>query len=196
MRQPARRCRSVSCSQVRRELLERFAFREELGPASGPHLAHLETCADCRQEVGIDRELVRHLRRALQARVESSAPSEATWELVRSRTVDRPSRPWLARVPQWGGMATAAAAAIMMFAVATAPDARILPGNQPPAFVFSPASRAVAPVEEARVGSPPRLTTYRAPQADGPLPGWPMDIQRSNEAATSLGDPPITGRMR
>ena len=184
----------MSCSQVRRELLERFAFREELGPASGPHLAHLETCPDCRQEVGIDRELVRQLRRALQARVEGSAP-EASWELVRSRTVDRPTRPWLARVPQWAGMATAAAVGVMMFAVATAPETR-LAGNQSPAFVFAPTSRSLAPVEEANSGSPPRLTTYHAPQSDPPHAGWPMATQTANEVATSLGDPPITGRMR
>jgi hypothetical protein len=186
----------VSCSQVRRELLERFAFREELGPASGPHLAHLETCPECRQEVGIDRQLVRQLRRALEARVAGGAPSEASWELVRSRTVDRPVRPWLTRVPQWGGMATAAAAAIMMFAVATAPETRLFPGNQSPAFVVSPASRVLAPVEEANSGSPPRLVTYHAPQSDPPHAGWPMATQTTNDVATTLGDPPITGRMR
>lgn len=182
----------MSCSQVRRELLEHFAFREELGPRSWPHLAHLESCADCRQEVGIDRELVKHLRRALRERVEGSASSEASWELVRRRTVDRP-KPWTVRTLRWGGMASAAAAGIMMFAVATAPETRLLPGPQSPVSVASSATRVVPPVEE---WPPADAITYWAPQADAPLPGWPMATQMADEVALSFGEPPITGRMR
>ncbi|TMB56076.1 MAG: hypothetical protein E6J47_05780 [Chloroflexi bacterium] len=111
----------MSCSQVRRELLEHFRFPEELGPRSGPHLAHLESCVECRREVGIDLALVEQLRRALRARVEGSAsPTMTSWELVRSRTVDRGERPWTDRVLRWGGMMPAAATGILMFAVATA----------------------------------------------------------------------------
>jgi len=109
----------MSCSRVRRELLEQFRFPEELGPRSGPHLAHLESCAECRREVGIDLALVGQLRRALRERVEGSAPSPASWELVRRRTVDRAPQPWTFRVLRWGGMLPAAAAGIMMFAIAT-----------------------------------------------------------------------------
>jgi len=186
----------MSCSQVRRELLEHFAFREELGPRSWPHLAHLESCADCREEVGIDRELVKHLRRALQERVEGSAPSEASWGLVRRRTVERPVKPWTVRVPQWGGILSAAAAGIMVFAVATASETRLLPTTQSPAFVASLARRAVAPLDEAGGWALAHSTTYRAPQAIPPLPGWPMETQLADEVVTRFGEPPITGRMR
>jgi len=185
----------MSCSQVRRELLQHFALAEELGPRSAPHLAHIESCAECRQEVGIDRELVRQLRRALRERVEGSAASEGSWELVRRRTIDRPERPWTVRALHWGGVASAAAAAIMMFAVATAPESRLLPGTQSP-FVASAARRAVPPVEEANGPPPAQSSAYVAPQADPPLRGWPMRTQMSDETTTRDVDPPITGHMR
>jgi anti-sigma factor RsiW len=174
--------------------MEHFAFHDELGPRSGPHLAHLESCADCRQEVGIDRELVMHLRRALRARVDGSAPPEASWELVRRRTVDREVRPWTVRVLQWKGLVSAAAAGIMVFAVATAPETRPAPGIQGPVFVPSSATRALSPVEEATIWPPARSTTVRAP-LDPPLPGWPMETQTVSEPARSLDEPP-PGRMR
>jgi anti-sigma factor RsiW len=185
----------MSCSRARRELLELFALGEELGPRSGPHLAHLESCADCRREMGIDRALVENLRRALRARVEGRAPSEGSWGLVRRRTVDRPMRPWTVRVVHWGGIASAAAAGIMMFAVATAPGTTLFPGTESP-FVASAARRAVPPVEEARGWPPEHSSTYPAPQTYPPLPGWPMQTQISDEAATRDGEPPIPGRMR
>ena len=183
----------MSCSQVRHELLEHFAFRDELGPRSAPYLAHLEGCADCREEMGIDRELVERMRRALQERVAGGAPPRSSWELVRRRTVDRPVRPWTVRVPQWRGMVSAAAAGIMIFAVATESQTRILPGNPSP-FVASAARRAVPPVEDA-AGWLAQANTDAAPLADPPLPGWPKERQ-SGEAATNDADPAITGRMR
>jgi hypothetical protein len=185
----------MSCSQVRRELLEHFALREELGPRSWPHLAHLESCAECRREVGIDRELVKQLRRALRERVEDSAPSEASWRLVRHRTLDRPVQPWMVRVLHWGGILSAAAAAVMMFAVATAPGTAVFPGTQSP-FLASAARRAVPPVEEARAWPPVGEITYHRPQADPPLPGWPMETQLADAVALNFGEPPVTGHMR
>ena len=58
------------------ELIERFRFGEELDSRSAPHLAHLETCLACREEVGLDRALVRQLRPAPQAPVGGDAPSD------------------------------------------------------------------------------------------------------------------------
>jgi anti-sigma factor RsiW len=187
----------MSCSQVRRELLEHFRFDEELGPRSMPQLAHLESCAECRQEVGIDRELVRHLRRALRERVEGSAPSAASWELVRRRTVERPVRSWTVRVLRWGGMLPAAVAGLMVFAIATTSQPGHLPGTQAPMLVASAARRAVPPVEEAAGWQPAQSNNDRAPQTDAPLPGWPVRPKTVEEVATSFGEmPPIPGRMR
>ena len=182
----------MSCSQVCRELLEHFAFSEELGPRSGPHLAHLESCADCREEVGLDRELVRQLRRALHARVDWSAPSQASWELVRRRTVDRPAQPWTIRVLRWGGVASATAVGVLMFAVATTSQPGIIQGTGSPVFDTASARRAVPPVDE---GSPASYA-YWTLQADAPLPGWPMATEMTQAGARSADDPPIAGRMR
>jgi len=193
VRRPLERCRSVSCSRARRELLEQFALGEELGSRSGPHLEHLQACADCRREVGIDRALVMNLRRALRDRVEGSAPSAATWQQVRSRTVDRPAQPWAVRVVRWGGMVSAAAAAgIMLFAVVTAPESRLLTENQS-GYVASAAHR-VPPVDEANgqfadSAVDPTLQTY-------PPPGWPTQTKLSTEAPRDDGEPPIIKHMR
>lgn len=186
----------MSCRQVRRELLEHFALGEELGSRSGPHLAHLASCAECRREVGIDRELVRTLRRALRERVEGRAPSEASWSLIRGRTIDSPRRPWTARLVQWGGMVSAGAAvAVMLFAVATTPETKLFPGTQSP-FIASAARRAVPPVDEESgwVAALPNANV--APQTFPPLPGWPMQVQLSQVAASRDGEPPITRGMR
>lgn len=77
----------MSCRRVSRELIERFRFGEELDARSAPHLAHLETCLACREEVGLDRALVRQLRRALQARVEGYGPSDRAWQVVSARAL-------------------------------------------------------------------------------------------------------------
>jgi anti-sigma factor RsiW len=186
----------MSCSQARRQLLEQFALGEELTSRSGPHLAHLESCADCRREMGIDRELVDNLRRALRARVDGRGPSEASWEQVRSRTVDRPARAWRVSAVQWRGMVSAAAAAgIMLFAVTTAPQTTSLPMTQSPSFA-SAARRVVPPVEDARGWPVEPSSTYVAPRIYPPLPGWPMQTHTSDEVATLLGDLPIPEGMR
>lgn len=181
----------MSCSRARRELLESFALGEELGSGSGPLLAHVESCAQCRRELGIDRELIENMRRALRQRVQGSAPSEASWGLVRRRTVDRPVRP--VRVVHWRGMVSAAAAAgMMLFAVATAPDTTLLPVTQSPSFA-SAARRVVPPLEEAR---PPEVSSTNVAPQKYPPPGWPMQTHFPDEAAAGDVEPPIPGLMR
>ena len=75
----------MSCRKATRELLERFRFGEELGEESAPHLEHLRTCAACREEIGLDRTLVRHLQEALRQRVAGAAPPETAWLGIRAR---------------------------------------------------------------------------------------------------------------
>jgi hypothetical protein len=132
----------VSCNKVRRELLEHFRFPMELWSRSGPHLAHLESCAACREEVGINRELVEQLRRALRERVESSEPSAASWDLVRRRALDRPARSWTMRVLRLGGggLLPAAVAGVLMFA--TVSETGLLDGASAPAPVTTSAEAA------------------------------------------------------
>ena len=76
----------MSCRRVSRELLERFRFGELDGRHAG-HLDHLERCDACRETVGLDQALVRRLRMALQARVESASPSPEAWPLLRQRVM-------------------------------------------------------------------------------------------------------------
>lgn len=185
----------MGCSQVQHELLEHFALHEELGPRSWPHLAHLETCAGCRDEIGVDRELVRQLRRALRARVEGSAPSAAAWRHVRRRTVDRPAQPWTLRLVRWGGTLSAATvAAVMMFAVVTAPGTGLISSAESP-FVASAARRALAPVDESSWPAA-YVSPYRVPLAIPPMPGWPVNPQLSDPNSARDSEPPLTGRMR
>jgi len=156
----------------------------------------MQSCADCRREIGIDRALVKNLRRALRERVEGSAPSGASWQLVRRRTVDRPERPWTARVVQWGGMASAAAvAAVMLFAVVTTPESNLFPGTQSP-FVASAARRAVPPLDEGNNPLMEQSTAYVAPDTDLPLPGWRTRTQISDAPFSRDGEPQTTIRMR
>jgi len=146
--------------------------------------------------VGIDRELVANLRRALRERVEGSAPSAATWEQVRNRTVGRPRQSWTVRLVRWGGMASAAAAAgIMLFAIVTAPGGRLLTENQS-AYVASAARRVVPPVDEASglISADSAVDLVR--QTYPPLPGWPAQTELWTAAPRGDGEPPITGHMR
>lgn len=115
----------MSCRRVSRELLERFRFGEELDARSDPHLAHLQSCTVCREEVGLDHALVVQLRRALQARVAGHAPSEHSWDAVRARALVAEAGPsWIARAFRWARLLPAGAAmAVMVFAVATAREA-------------------------------------------------------------------------
>ena len=77
----------MSCRRIVRELLEFFRFGE-LDEWSAPHLDHLETCRACRDEVGLDRELVVQLQRALAARVAGYEASPNAWLEVRRRALE------------------------------------------------------------------------------------------------------------
>jgi hypothetical protein len=89
----------MTCRKVARELIERFRFGP-LDRRSAPHLKHLETCARCREEVGLDRTFVRQLQRALRERVEGAEPPSSSWSLVRARAIAESSQPlrWRTRL--------------------------------------------------------------------------------------------------
>jgi anti-sigma factor RsiW len=184
----------MNCSRVRQELLEHFRFPEELGPRSGPHLAHLESCADCRKDVGLDLELVEQLRRALRERVEGSAPSTANWELIRRRTLDRPGQQWTMRVLRWSGMLPAAVAGIMMVAIATTSGSGFLHGTQSPVLTTS-AEQALPPVQPAGSVDPAWSSKVRGLQAGLEASDGPTIEQLPGETARDEM-PPIPGRMR
>jgi hypothetical protein len=92
----------MSCRRARRELQWLVQFGE-FDQESAPHLDHLAGCRACREEIGIDRALVRQLRTALAARIEDTAPSPTAWDGVLAR-MRQPEprrggfRPWAARL--------------------------------------------------------------------------------------------------
>ena len=109
----------MSCRRASRELLERFRFGEALDGRSDRHLAHLETCHACREQVGLDQALVAQLRRALRARVAGQNPAPGSWEVVRQRAIaEAPRRTWSQQVARFMRfMPAGAAMAVMVFAV-------------------------------------------------------------------------------
>jgi len=174
----------MSCRRVSRELLERFRFGEELDLRSDPHLAHLQTCAACRTEVGLDRALVGQLRTALRARVAGATPSPGSWQVVRDRALalDAPGS-GMSSIWRWMRLAPAAAAmSLMVFAVAVAQD------SQRPAQIrqVNPVTFQQLPTSEpdwempwwlaARVGPPAQA------QPHGPLDKVAADVTRVSRA--------------
>lgn len=104
----------MSCHRVSRELLERMRFGE-LDHRSAPHIDHLADCARCQEEVGMDRALVRQLRRALVERVEEREPSPTAFAVVRERALrEEDHATWLTRTWRWVRLAPAGAAMAVM----------------------------------------------------------------------------------
>ncbi len=174
----------MSCRRVSRELLERFRFGEELDVRSDPHLAHLQSCGACREEVGMDRALVIQLRRALHARVAGASPSRRAWEAVRQRALAvEPPRTWIINVRRSMRLVPAAAAmTLMIFAVAVAQDSERPPAIQLRNLKVFQELPVRAPEWQmpwwlaARTGPPP------APQSHGPLAKASDDISRITRA--------------
>lgn len=174
----------MTCRKARRELLERFRFGEELDLRSDPHLAHLQACAACRSEVGLDRALVGQLRTALRARIAGAAPSPRSWEVVRDRALalDVP-RTGLSSVWRWMRLAPAAAAmSLMVFAVAVAQD------SQRPAQIrqANPVTFQQMPISEPAWEMPWWLAARVGPPAEaqphGPLDKAATDVIRVSRA--------------
>lgn len=161
----------MSCRRVSRELLERFRFGAELDLRSEPHLAHLELCGTCREEVGLDRALVVQLRRALRARVGDATPPRGSWEAVRARALAAPDeRSLRLLLIRWVRVLPAAAAMTAMVIAVAVPRSTPPPATSPDrSWVLSqqlPATaeweqpwyiryRTVMPLEPARGGALP-----------------------------------------
>ncbi|MEO8510215.1 MAG: hypothetical protein ABI534_03135 [Chloroflexota bacterium] len=104
----------MSCRNVSRELLERLRFGE-LDRRSASHIDHLAGCARCQDTVGLDRALVRQLRRALAERVEDVEPSPMAFAAVRERAMrEEEHATWFSRTWRWVRLAPAGAAMAVM----------------------------------------------------------------------------------
>ena len=107
---------NVNCRQVVRELIEFFRFGE-LDARSAPHLDHLEVCLACRQDVGLDRELVLQLQRSLAARVDGHAASPGAWLEIRRRALEEERPSWRARLQPVSRLGLVGATAIVLLAL-------------------------------------------------------------------------------
>ena len=156
----------MSCRRIRRELLWLVRFGD-FDAGSAPHLEHLANCQDCRDEVGIDRALVRQLRTALAARIGDATPSPRAWDGVLARMRQpEPSvtRPWTSKLAAFLRAGSAMAGASLALVVAL--NLEIAPIGTAP----SPDVSAVTASAPARHGSGLRHWEGRAPAADaGPV---------------------------
>jgi len=106
----------VDCRRAARELIEFFRFGE-LDARSAPHLEHLEVCPACRLEVGLDRELVIQLHRALAARVDGHAPSPGAWLEIRRRALEDERPRWRLRLLPLSRLALVGGTTIVLLAL-------------------------------------------------------------------------------
>ncbi len=106
----------MSCARVAREVIDFFRFGD-LDARSAPHLDHLATCVDCREEVGLDRELVLQLQKSLLARVEGHAASPGTWLEIRRRALQPDAPTWRSRFLPVFRLAPVGAAVVLAIAL-------------------------------------------------------------------------------
>ena len=153
----------MSCGRTRRELLWLVRFGE-FDEGSAPHLDHLAGCRACREEIGIDRALVRQLRTALAARIEDATPSPAAWDgvLARMRQPEpRPSafRAWATRLAAGLRAGTAMAGAGLALVLALNLDV------VPPTSAPSPDPAREAASRPDWAGEVPPFVTVAPPAA-------------------------------
>jgi hypothetical protein len=106
----------MSCQRIAREVIEFFRFGD-LDARSAPHLDHLAVCAACREEVGLDRELVITLQRAIRARVDGHAPSPGAWLEIRRRALQSEPPTWRGRLLPVFRLAPIGAAVVLALAL-------------------------------------------------------------------------------
>ena len=111
----------MSCRRIRRELLWLVRFGD-FDAGSAHHLEHLAGCQACRDEVGLDRALVRQLRTALAERIGDASPSPGAWNGVLARMAQPERsvlRPWSSRLAAFlrAGSAMAGASLALILAL-------------------------------------------------------------------------------
>ena len=106
----------MSCERIARDVIEFFRFGD-LDARSAPHLDHLAVCAACREVVGLDRELVVTLQRAIRARVDGHAPSPGAWLEIRRRALQPEPPTWRERLLPVFRLAPVGAAVVLAVAL-------------------------------------------------------------------------------
>lgn len=159
---------------MRRELLWLCRYGE-FGPDSERHLDHLARCADCRDEVGYDREMVRQLRIALRERVDGLDPSSKAWEgIVRRARAPEPGR-WSGFLRRVGGLATYMRTTTAMagtgLALLLALNMEVIPVSVPATTTPTPAPRVTSLEQVPRVPTGrTALVAFRRQSAERTVP--------------------------
>jgi hypothetical protein len=197
----------MSCRRTRRELLWLVRF----GPfdsGSAPHLDHLAGCQDCRDEIGLDRALVRQLRTALAERIGDATPSPSAWEgvLARMRQPEPAQRPWTTRLAALLRAGSAMAGASLALIVALNLDVAPIGATPSPQASDLEAVTAGVPV---RAGAGIRHWDGRAPASGSgidrqdrtsvfwmPTPAEQLPLGRTTLAAVpdEVDELPVTGQ--
>ena len=183
----------MSCRRIRRELLWLVRFGD-LDAGSAPHLEHLAGCQGCRDEIGLDRAMVRQLRTALAERIGDASPSPTAWEGVLARMAQpEPNigRPWSARLAAFlrAGSAMAGASLALMLAL----NLELAPIGSIPAQESTDREAVTASATGAR-GAGLRQWDGRAPapglvrEEDSTIVWMPTPSEQLPLARTSLTD--------
>lgn len=168
----------MDCQRAARELIEFFRFGE-LDARSAPHLDHLEVCLACREQVGLDRELVLRLQRALAARVDGHAASPGAWLEIRRRALEPEPRTWHSRLLPALRLAPVGAMAIVVLAL-LAPVAGFSPFQMRPELASLPTGQGL---QETAINDP--VDPYRGH-------GWLRYVTPPPPSAPPTGALPTT----
>ncbi len=189
----------MSCRKVARELIERFRFGP-LDRRSAPHLEHLETCARCRDEVGLDRAFVLQLQRALRERIGHVEPPSDAWSMVRARAIAETSAPagwrvWLLGFGQ--ALRVAGAGAVVALVIVLSRAQLETPRQLPAASTLG----RMGHVEVASFMPPggiiwPMGDPYQAPKPIGPATGLARFSQPVALVAPPEPDDSLVGMMQ
>lgn len=190
----------MSCRRIRRELLWLVRFGD-FDAGSAPHLEHLAGCQGCRDEVGLDRALVRQLRTALAARIGDASPSPSAWEGVLARMAQpEPNfgRPWSARLAAFlragSAMAGASLALVLALNLELAPIGSIpAPESTDPEVVSATTSAGRGAGLRHWEGRAPAAGTGPVREDDStivwtPTPSEQLPLGRTTLTATSRDD--------
>jgi hypothetical protein len=189
----------MSCRDVQRAVAELCFFGEQ-DALTSPHLEHLSGCASCRETAGLDRAIVRELRRALAARVEGHLPSEQAWSAVLRRTQQAPATPLWRQAQLRLGFGTGGAGVVGKLRTASAVASLMLAAvmangqNSIPTLPSGPPQSATNPGDQfERSAALPAAVPIRLRPIEplGPPPPPPDAEERLRIALAQRSAPPI-----
>lgn len=187
-----------SCVRHRPALLD-FVDRGEIGPSTGPALAHLDRCHRCTDELETTILAIAALRRLGDETVALEPPADA-WPRLRAR-IDRWSGPRRAVMSPVAGLAMSVAIVVVLivpigFDGRGSADPTARPLTAPPALTLADRRIEAAYITSTRHGTFPEAATTLATHVDGTgsFPrNWPDNLKPERKEvgpAEPSGRPP------